>query len=88
MGLNLHNELSGWLEAISYMRNIIATIPEYGVGTWSNGLVKFIIREDMAFPSIDRGTAEKTVLCDYGNVISLQCHRRGAYVQRETAGLV
>ena len=36
MGLNLHNELSGWLEAISYMRNIIA----HHSRIWSRNMVK------------------------------------------------
>lgn len=36
MGLNLHSELSGWLEAISYMRNIIA----HHSRVWSRNMVK------------------------------------------------
>ena len=36
MGLNLHSELSGWLEAISYLRNIIA----HHSRIWSRNMVK------------------------------------------------
>ncbi|WP_301885674.1 MULTISPECIES: Abi family protein [Bacteroides] len=36
MGLNFHNELSGWLEAISYLRNIIA----HHSRIWSRNMVK------------------------------------------------
>jgi abortive infection bacteriophage resistance protein len=36
MGLNLHNELSSWLEAISYLRNIIA----HHSRIWSRNMVK------------------------------------------------
>lgn len=36
MGLNLHNELSSWLEAISYIRNIIA----HHSRIWSKNMVK------------------------------------------------
>jgi len=36
LGLNLHNELSGWLEAISYIRNIIA----HHSRIWSREMVK------------------------------------------------
>ena len=36
MGLNLHNELSSWLEAITYIRNIIA----HHSRLWSRNMVK------------------------------------------------
>ena len=36
MGLNLHNELSSWLEAIAYIRNIIA----HHSRLWSRNMVK------------------------------------------------
>ena len=36
MGLNLHSELSSWLEAITYVRNIIA----HHSRLWSRGMVK------------------------------------------------
>ena len=36
MGLNLHNELSSWLEAITYVRNIIA----HHSRLWSRNMVK------------------------------------------------
>ncbi len=36
MGLNLHNELSSWLEAITYVRNIIA----HHARLWSRNMVK------------------------------------------------
>ncbi|MBV5343632.1 Abi family protein, partial [bacterium] len=36
MGLNLHSELSSWLEAISYLRNIIA----HHSRIWSRNMVK------------------------------------------------
>lgn len=36
MGLNLHNELSSWLEAITYLRNIIA----HHSRLWSRSMVK------------------------------------------------
>lgn len=36
MGLNFHNELSSWLEAISYLRNIIA----HHSRIWSRNMVK------------------------------------------------
>jgi len=35
-GLNLHNELSGWLEAITYLRNIVA----HHSRVWSRNMVK------------------------------------------------
>lgn len=37
-GLNLHNELSGWLEAITYLRNIVA----HHSRVWSKNMVKRI----------------------------------------------
>lgn len=36
MGLNLHNELSGWLEAITYLRNVIA----HHSRVWNINIVK------------------------------------------------
>ena len=39
MGLNLHNELSSWLEAITYVRNIIA----HHSRLWSRNMVKIPI---------------------------------------------
>lgn len=41
MGLNLHNELSSWLEAITYVRNIIA----HHSRLWSRNMVKIPIEK-------------------------------------------
>ena len=41
MGLNLHNELSSWLEAITYVRNIIA----HHSKLWSRNMVKIPIEK-------------------------------------------
>jgi abortive infection bacteriophage resistance protein len=41
MGLNLHNELSSWLEAITYVRNIIA----HQSRLWSRNMVKIPIEK-------------------------------------------
>jgi abortive infection bacteriophage resistance protein len=39
MGLNLHSELSSWLEAITYVRNIVA----HHSRLWSRSMVKRLI---------------------------------------------
>lgn len=41
MGLNLHNELSSWLEAITYVRNIIA----HHSRLWSRNMVKTPVQQ-------------------------------------------
>jgi len=33
-GLNIHSDLASWLEAIAYLRNIVAHHSAYGAATW------------------------------------------------------